>query len=46
MKKDKELELTSAEGNTVSPPFSTSVRYMSTVATRCPPRAILTLSEK
>lgn len=40
------LEVTSALGKTVSPPFSTSVRYISTVAKRCPPRAILILSTK
>lgn len=35
---------TSASGNTVSPPFFTSDKYISTVATLCPPSARLVLS--
>ena len=40
------LNQTSAWGNTVSPPLVTSVRYISTVAMRCPPLAIFALSAK
>ena len=38
--------LSALSGNTVSPPLSTSDRYMSIVAMRCPPFRVFTLSWK
>jgi hypothetical protein len=38
--------LSALSGKTVSPPLSTSDRYMSIVAMRCPPFRVFTLSWK